>query len=269
MDFNTVKTKFEGKKPNLGGLELNLIAKDDAMHVKTVPVDWIEYGIEAMPFLHPWFALDYFKTHCQGSSKSRVERFELIFTLSRIRNHRLMRKINAVIAQHEGKLPFTIPDDPNITQVIADAARLGVDTSKYLDETSDADDVEQCTNSWCLNQNAECGKAVDNVMIINDLDNVDWFVLIVRQNGPGRAQLAWAGGFVDKGESFREAALREKDEETEVSIIGRSNVTYTTTTTDLTPVQMPDWDVRAKFVRGMMVGATVTHTRFSAATPAN
>jgi len=95
------------------------------------------------------------------------------------------------------------------------------------------------------------------------MDGEDWLVLIVRQFGPGRAQLAWAGGFVDKGETFTDAALREKDEETEVSLSGDdSSVRFDITTTELKPVRMMDWDPRAKLVEGMEVAAVVTHYRF-------
>jgi 8-oxo-dGTP pyrophosphatase MutT (NUDIX family) len=126
--------------------------------------------------------------------------------------------------------------------------------------------VQQCSNDWCLSQNTACGKAADNVQIITDLDGVDWLVLIVRQFGPGRAQLAWAGGLVDNKETFKAAALREKDEETEVTLsshgVTDNQVKVTTTQTELKPVKMMDWDPRAKFVEGMEVGAVVTHHKF-------
>lgn len=249
--------------PKLGKMTLQLLAKDDAKFVNVVRVTDILNGTYAMPFLHVWFALDYFRTRNANYAK----KLEILFTLSRIRNHRIMRKVNAIIATREGKKPFTLTVemmrlDLNIENTVAEAKALGIDPSKYLDESTDDDDVLQCSNEWCLNQNTTCGKAADNVQIITDLDRVDWFVLIVRQNGPGRSQLAWAGGFVDKGETFKAAALREKDEETEVHLIG-DNVNFTTTLTELAPVKLMDWDPRAKFVEGMEVGAVVTHHVFS------
>ena len=267
MDYTTIAKKYEGKKPNLGGLQLNLVAKDDARFVEVVPVEYIAYGIQAMPFLHVWFALDYYKNYCNKSADSNSElarRLDVVFQLSRIRNHRIMRKVNEIIATREGKKQFRINEMSNTVSIIVEARELGIDPSKYLDETTDVDDVQQCSNDWCLNQNAECGKAADNVQIITDLDGVDWLVLIVRQFGPGRAQLAWAGGLVDKGETFKAAALREKDEETEVTVSdsGAKKDSFTTTQTELRPVKMMDWDPRAKFVEGMEVGAMVTHHGF-------
>lgn len=274
MDYTTIAKKYVGKKPNLGGMELNLVAKDDARFVEVVPVEYIAYGVRAMPFLHAWFALDYYKNYSIKSAVSNSElaselagglarRLEVVFQLSRIRNHRIMHKVNQIIATKDGKRQFQINEMSNVVSIIVEARELGIDPSKYLDETTDEDDVQQCSNDWCMNQNTECGKAADNVQIISDLDGVDWLVLIVRQFGPGRAQLAWAGGLVDKGETFKTAALREKDEETEVSITGDANrVSFTTTQTELRPVKMMDWDPRAKFVAGMEVGAMVTHHRF-------
>jgi hypothetical protein len=268
MTYATIAKKYAGKKPNLGDeLTLNLVAKDDARFVELVPVEYIAYGIRAMPFLHPWFALDYY-TNYQPNPEF-AHRLEVIYQLARMRNHRIMRKVNQIIATKDGKKQFQITEMSNIVNVLTEARELGIDTSKYLDETTDEDDVQQCSNDWCLNQNPVCGKAADNVQIINDLDGTEWLVLIVRQFGPGRAQLAWAGGLVDKDETFKAAALREKDEETEVSLSSnkpltqaRTRVTVTTTLTELKPVKMMDWDPRAKFVEGMEVGAVVTYHKF-------
>jgi hypothetical protein len=265
MDYTTINKKFGGKKPNLGGMQLNLVAKDDARFVEVVPVEYIAYGVRAMPFLHAWFALDYYKNYCTISESATefARRLEVVFQLSRIRNHRIMRKVNEIIATREGKRKFQINEMSNVVGILVEARELGIDISKYLDEKTDEDDVAQCSNDWCLNQNTECGKAADNVQIITDLDGVDWLVLIVRQFGPGRAQLAWAGGLVDKGETFKTAALREKDEETETTLTGDAkNVSFYTTQTELRPVKMMDWDPRAKFVAGMEVGAMVTHHKF-------
>jgi len=263
MNHITIAQRYEGKKPNLGGMTLNLVAKDDARFVEVVPIEYIAYGLRAMPFLHPWFARDYYKNHTDN--REMAVRLEVIFQLSRIRNHRVMRKVNEIIATKEGKKKFQLGDMPDSETVIKTAHELGIDPSKYLDETTDEDDVQQCSNDWCLNQNTACGKAADNVQIITDLDGIDWLVLIVRQFGPGRAQLAWAGGLVDKGETFKAAALREKDEETEVTLSSHgvtTQVNVTTTQTELKPVKMMDWDPRAKFVEGMEVGAMVTHHKF-------
>ena len=243
--------------PNLGGKTLNLIAKDDAAFVHAVRATDVMNGVEAMPFGHPWFAMDYYR---KIGREDYAKKFEIVFALARMRNRRLMKKVNAVIAQHEGKKQFDLTnmDFIDTAATIAKAHELGMDVSKYMDETMDEDDVSQCSNAWCLNQNETCGKAADNVVIITDLDGVDWFILIVRQNGPGRSQLAWAGGFVDKDETFKNAAIREMYEEMYVGIAGNFKTIYT----DLDSVKIMDWDPRAKFVNGMEVAARVTHHVF-------
>ncbi len=246
--------------PNLGGFTINLVAKDDAAHVRIVRAADVMNGSVLMPFCHPRFAMDYYR---KIGREDYAKKFEIVYTLTRIRNRRLMRKINKKIAEHDGKAQFDVDNMEFINEheVAVHAKALGISMSKYLDESPDEDDVEQCSNSWCLDQKDDCGEASDNVVIITDLDGVDWFVLIIRLNGPGREQLAWAGGFVDKGESFRDAAIREMDEEIEVGITGK----YTTTYTDIEPVYIMDWDPRAKFAKkGMKVAARVTHHVFIA-----
>lgn len=248
--------------PNLGGKQLKLVAKDDAVHVGCYRVGDVATGKIAMPFRHAEFAKQYYFS----IDDMLYAQFTLIGYFSQIRNHRVMRKCNEVIAKHEGKKLFTLTDEMNaldarLPELMSLAKESGVDPSLYLNEATDADDVEQCTNSWCLNQNATRGKASDNIIVITDLDNIDWFVLINRQNGPGRSQKAWAGGFVDKGETFADAASREKDEEVGMDMAG----TFTTTVTELPVIISNDWDPRAKFVEGMENGATVTHYRFSRA----
>jgi len=267
--MNTLTTKISNMSlkagfPNLGGKKLKLVAKDDARHVGCYRVDDVASGKIAMPFRHPEFAKQYYFS----IDDMTYARFSLISLFAQIRNHRVMRKCNEVIAKHDGKKLFTItPEmdelDARLPELMEQATALQVVPALYLDESTDTDDVEQCTNSWCLNQNPTRGKASDNIIVITDLDNIDWFVLIERQNGPGRSQKAWAGGFVDKDETFAEAALREKDEEVGMDVGGTSDVTFTTTVTELPAIISNDWDPRAKFVEGMENGAVVTHHRFA------
>jgi hypothetical protein len=251
--------------PKLGGKNLKLVAKDDARNVFTIRVTDVATGNVAMPFRHPEFAMAYY------TSRDQVlcAKFKLICAFARIRNHRLMQKCNVVIGQNEGKKLFEITQemrdlDASLPQLVEQALALGVNPYLYLDESTDDDDVTQCTNTWCLNQNAAAGKASDNIIIITDLDGVDWFVLIERQNGPGRAQAAWAGGFVDKDETFAAAALREQGEEVEMDL-PCVDVTFSTTVTELPIIVSKDWDPRAKFVEGMENGAVVTHHVFTRA----
>lgn len=245
--------------PNLGGKTLNLIAKDDAAHVRVVRVADVMNGVVAMPFCHPRFAMEYY--HNIGR-KDYAKKFEIVYALTRVRNRRVMRKINKVLAKYDGIKLFDVNNMEFVDEdkIKSEAKKLNIDTSNYLDESFDEDDVAECSNAWCRNQIDTFGEASDNVVIITDLDGVDWFVLIVRQNGPGRKQLAWAGGFVDNGETFKDAAIREMDEEMEVGITGK----YTTTYTDIEPVYIMDWDPRAKFAKkGMKVYARVTHHVFT------
>jgi len=250
--------------PNIGGKMINLQAKDDAIHVACYRAADIASGLIGMPFRHPEFAALYYKK----LNFPLHAKLSLISMFAQIRNHRVQRKCNEVIATHPGKKQFAFtPEmdelDERLTGLIVAARALGVDPSVYLDESTDPDDVAECTNSWCLNQSLTRGKAADNIIVITDLDGVDWFVLINRQNGPGRAQKAWAGGFVDKDETFVDCARREKDEEVEMKINTSSNVTFATEITVIPVIISGDWDVRAKFVEGMENGATVTHYRFS------
>uniref|UniRef100_A0A6C0BTV9 Nudix hydrolase domain-containing protein n=1 Tax=viral metagenome TaxID=1070528 RepID=A0A6C0BTV9_9ZZZZ len=243
---------------NLGGRKPNILAKDDADLVHAIRTDDITNGKYAMPFCHVYFLMEYYR---KIGRDDYVKKFEVLFDLSRIRNRRIMRKVNTILDKHEGKKLFDLnkmtPID--IDRVKTYAKVFGIDTSQYLrNEKDEEDDVSQCTSQWCLDQSLTPGKASDSVQLITDLDNVDWLILITRKNGPGRNDKALAGGFVDPGETFVEAADREKNEETEVELFG----TYTTTVTDLDNVMIMDWDPRAKFPHGMNVFARVTHHVF-------
>lgn len=262
--FNKMKVSYYSGTPNLGGQRLKLLAKDDAKNVFCIPVDRIASGDVAMPFRHPEFALAYYSSR----NPTLSAKLEIICDFARIRNHRIMRKCNDVISKHENKKLFEFTSEMNdidmsLPLLVDKAIKLGVNPYYYLNEDTDDDDVAQCTNSWCLNQNSEPGKASDNIIIITDLDNVDWLILIERQNGPGRSQAAWAGGFVDKNETFTETALREKNEEVDIKLSSANKVNYTTTITELPVIVSKDWDPRAKFVEGMENGAIVTHYVFS------
>jgi hypothetical protein len=257
--------KEHSGKPNLGGKTLKLLAKDDAQNVYCIPAYKVANGEVIMPFRHPEFAASYYT----GRNEEYHKRFKLISYFAKFRNHRIMKKINKVIETHEGKKLFKFTpemseDDECFDKFYTEAISLGVNPQYYMDENADTDDVEQSTNSWCLNQNPTRGKASDNIVIITDLDGIDWFILIERKNGPGRSQAAWAGGFVDKDETFTEAALREKDEETSIDISNSDEtVQLKTTLTELPVIISNDWDPRAKFVEGMEVGALVTHHVFA------
>jgi hypothetical protein len=246
--------------PNLNGKSIKLAAKDDAAFVRLVRVMDIATGKKAMPFLHVWFALFYYRDYRKDMKLAKL--FELALVFSRLRNLRLIRKVNAILADKGLVLFKFTPEmeklEKDLDRHIVEAHECGFDPSMYLDETTDEDDVPQCSNERCCKQNTEPGKASDNVVVVTDCDGVDWFVLIVRKNGPGRAQLAWAGGFVDPNESFEDCSERELGEEMDMSVQGSYRVAKTT----LPHVLHSDWDPRAKFPFGMEVGATVTHYNF-------
>jgi hypothetical protein len=244
--------------PNLGGRTPKILAKDDAELVHIIRVDEIANGKYAMPFCHVYFLMDYYR---RIGREDYAKKFEVLFDLSRLRNRSVMRKVNAILAKHEGKKLFDLDNMPtiDIDRTKTYAKVFGIDTSKYIrEEKYEEDDVAQCTTQFCLDQLTTPGKASDSVQLITDFDCVDWLVLITRKNGPGRNDKAFAGGFVDPGESFQAAADREKDEETEVEMFG----TYNTTVSDIDTVKIMDWDPRAKFPHGMMVFARVTHHVF-------
>jgi hypothetical protein len=254
--------------PNLGGQTLNLLAKDDAQSVHCFRAVDIATGKVAMPFRHPEFASEYYKSRNDSAGILMQMQFKIISIFAQLRNIRLMKKCNVEIAKHPGKRLFTIYEYMEILEKHASlymqlTEDVNVDPSLYIDESTDADDIEQCTNSWCLDQKVGRGKAADNIVIITDIDNVDWFVLIVRKNGPGRAQAAWAGGFVNTNETFVQAAEREMSEEVDVTINTSLNEIIVEQTSTVLPVIVSnDWDPRAKFVDGMENGATVTHYKF-------
>ena len=272
--------KLNSKEPNLGGLKLKLLAKDDADRVHLIKINDISEGRIAMPFVHPYFLWYYYeskKSVLYSSVSGKVElkraltklvsQLDIITTFAKIRNIRLMKKINSIIISNQ-KIPFSITQEmenlmDNLPELLMKARYLDINPSIYLDESTDLDDINECTNSWCLNQVNEAGKASDSIRIITDIDNNDWLVLISRKNGPGRNQYAYAGGFVDPGETFSAAAKREKDEETDEKIEGiDTNISHTTTTFIIPENFSQVWDPRAKFVKGMINGATVTHDIF-------
>jgi len=275
---------MNGDKPAIGNKHFKLVPRDDAKGVKVIRVRDIANGKYGMPFLHVWFALDYYKNYCGGSQPELVKQLEVVYQLSRIRNHRIMRKINAKVAgmarpDGNGQVqPFAydFADTPNVGAVQTLADSLGVTTNLYLDESNDDKEVEGCSNAWNLNQQppnpekqmqAGEGAASDNIPILTDLNGDDWFLLIIRGNAPGINNYAWAGGFVDNKETFAEAAERELDEEIEGGAnIAKNdpmtNVIVKTARTTLETTKQLDWDPRIKFYNGMTVGATVYHNYF-------
>ena len=265
-----MSTRVKQSTLNLAGWEVRLTAGDDARKTLTCAIDDIANGSVVMPFLHVYWVLEAMKqviVKCPNTDTIVIERLEVVFLLAQHYNFCLMNQVNKVLATHfPGLLQFQLPEKLDEDKLRADAARLGIDPSKYF-EVSD-DDIAQCSpshdpkNSFNRDQLAVPGKAGDSVEIITDFDGRHHLVGIIRANGPGRDRFALAGGFLEEGETFSEAALRERDEETGVSVLrGGSTVqlTFDITTTKFPEVEMSLWDPRARFPHGMIVGATLTH----------
>lgn len=265
-----MSTRVKQSNLNLDGWEVHLTAGDDARKTLTCLIDDIANGSVVMPFLHVYWVREAMKqviTRCPSTDHIVLERLEVVFLLAQHYNYCLMQTVNAVLdTDFPGLQKFQLPAKLDEGKLLADAARLGIDPKKYL-EVSD-DDVAQCSpskdpmNSFNRDQLTVPGKAGDSVEIITDLDARHHLVGIIRANGPGRDRFALAGGFLEEGETFTQAALREKDEETGMSVdraASKIQLTFDITTTDFPKVEMSLWDPRTRFPHGMIVGAILTH----------
>jgi hypothetical protein len=267
--------------PNTGSIQLKITPRDDAAAIRIVRVRDIANGTYAMPFLHVWFALEYYKK-CNSADlpANLLEQLDVVYNLSRLRNHRIMRAVNARIDEanisrggNTGKklvqhFAYDFSDAPNEDEVKAKAAQYGVKLDAYYNEASDKSDIDECSNgnpravSFNFdNQKDVPGAATDNVQIITDLDNEDWLILIVREFGPGKNLLAWAGGFVDPGETHEAAGERELEEEMKQDTDWNSdpNVTVEMYKTIISDPGKLDWDPRANLCKGVKVTANVRH----------
>jgi hypothetical protein len=139
------------------------------------------------------------------------------------------------------------------------AYKLNVDPKLYVDESNDADDVEQCTTSWCLDQITGRQKSSSDMFIITDVNIIDWFVLVVRTNGPGRStsQAAWS----DRFNGFTTTGKLESD--TIFSIVSNAETPRIQRRLVKLPVIISnDWDPSAKFVDGMENESLLHHFIF-------
>lgn len=276
-------TIYNGNEmPATGNIQLKITPRDDAAAIRIVKVSDIANGKYAMPFLHVWFALEYYKKHCQADELplNLINQLDVVYNLSRLRNHRIMRAVNERIDEANktrgvntgkkiiNKFVYDFSDAPNEEQVKADAKKYGVKLDAYYNEESDKSDIDECSNgnpraeSFNFeNQRDGPGAATDNVQIITDLNNEDWLILIVREFGPGKNLLAWAGGFVDPGETHEAAGNRELEEEMKQDTDWNSdpNVTVEMYKTIITDPGKLDWDPRANLWKGVKVTANVRH----------
>jgi hypothetical protein len=262
---------FRGTKmPNLGEeTAITVSGRDDAHAAYYVYLDDILLGLVLMAFDHPRhlhdFLVLYFKTPNQRQVKM-ILRAEIVSKLAQIRNRRIMAKLNELMAGKQGVELFPL-DKPgyeplDIDAVIADAEALGVSTAKYLDETNDPDDVAGCSNAFNLVQNTEPGKAADKIQLLSDLNGNFWVLVIERVFAPGKGCVAFPGGFLNIGETFVAASLREADEEVSNSVCLTSGVFMIVKPHIVLEEKLRTlWDPRLKFPHGMIVGGTVEVVR--------
>ena len=248
--------------------QLNLQASDDAKAAFIISLEDILTGRETLAFGHSLILEDYYQS--VGDTDIR---FNYITKLSMVRNIRLILKVNekikknkedGVIGQNISELHLT--EEMHTLYKFRDllykeSSDLGIDLTQYCNEELDLDDVEQCTNgserSRVFNfdqQLSEPGKASDNVKILRGLDG-DFLVVIKREFGPGRGCCAFAGGLLEEGETNKECALREGDEEVQMSLKG---LQYKSLTYEMNQLHTYWWDPRARFPYGMINGALVT-----------
>jgi hypothetical protein len=258
----------------------DLTGKDDASSAYFVPLNFVVNGIAPLAFIHVAHLV---KTYEELSTrypnnaffKDCVDKLKLITNLSIERNKLLMRKINTRLeeineeleeinltlpeGEKKGKKALHIVDETNdyiFNTLIYNCSRCGISPNAYLDEKNDEDEVNGCTNTFCLNQLDEPGRASDAIRIIVDEEGIHWLILIVRSFAPGIGNLALAGGFLDKVlekvESSSDAANREFEEEVSGAewLSTQFNIKF-----DLPEQRLPQWDIRARFAKhGMIVG---------------
>ena len=207
-----------------------------------------------------------------------ITQLEIVNKLSMYRNKRLMRKITSIIKDTDVERfktfkPFVgLTDDDcklDIEQLLLEAFKNNISPWLYLNEATDEDDIKSCMNAFCLDQSGSGdGKAADHVGVFIDKFGMCWAILIQHANGPGKTfSVAHAGGFVDmkssgKPETFIETAIRERKEELKTNI---DKVFTETSVLNIEPKLYLSWDIRARFWKGMTVGAVATfyHNKYN------
>jgi len=258
---------FRGTEtPNIGEANtITLGGKDDALAAYYVQLTDILTGVIPMAFDHPRHLYDFLVKHFNTPNQPQMQMIaqaEIVSKLAQIRNHRVMAKINALMAEKQGVTLFPL-DKPgyelyDIDAVCAEATTHGVSPDKYLDEGNDPENIEGCTNPWNLDQNTESGKAADNIHLLVDLDGKFWVLVIDRAFAPGKGSVAFPGGFLNIGETFAAAASREDDEEVEKTIHMIGGVFMIVLPRIVFEAKLRTlWDTRLKLPHGVIVGGTV------------
>lgn len=111
-------------------------------------------------------------------------------------------------------------------------------------------DIAWATTDYVLERmDPRPGKAADAVIVRTGKDGKLEVLMIGRKSGPFTGAYALPGGFVDEGETFEQAAIRETLEEVGIPQDGLRDLRYMGSLSAL------DWDPRT--VQGMTVGAIV------------
>ena len=256
--------------PKLGLFSLK--ARDDALGAEFAKLSNLFNGKEAWAFNHAYVVWRYIQDH--HTLKKYAKKFWVIVRMAWIRNIRLIRKNNTILAGLRAEqdrvadkpeedriqlLPITEEMhalESTLEALKQEAIVYKVSLAGYLDESLDHPDVADCTNAWNQDQRKTPGEASDYVNLIRDLNGTWWILAITRQFGPGRNQRALPGGFREAGETFAQAGNREGMEETDLQF--KKGVKFSTNTTSLDPEHSFWHDPRGKFPYGM-INAAIVH----------
>jgi hypothetical protein len=255
-------------------------AGDDAKKVNLWSVSDVLTGKHKLAFAHVYLLVKFFEQF--PSEDVNIDVLHHALLLTKYYNINLLLSVNERIADliKDNIIPDTVKYMPissemmdiynhvttNLDEILEVSTQLNFDPTLYL-RPPVTDDIEQCTDGnfrvtgndrtlkFCLlSQMSEPNSASDNVKIFKGTDGY-YMVVIVREFGPGREDLAFAGGFLEKNETFKQASLREAEEEAKMTIGELGNITYTKQSHDIEPIFSNWWDPRAKFPAGMINSA--------------
>jgi 8-oxo-dGTP pyrophosphatase MutT (NUDIX family) len=117
----------------------------------------------------------------------------------------------------------------DVGSLIDRAFILGINHESYLETNPNVQmDIDQCFSSkWNHDQAREIQPTADSIVVITDLDGLDYVLTITRMFGPGNGCIAFQGGLIDKivdaegkevYEDSEDAAERETMEEIGINL---------------------------------------------------
>ena len=117
----------------------------------------------------------------------------------------------------------------NISSLVERAVSLGINYEPYLETNLNVQkDIVQCFSSeFNHSQVREIQPTADSIIVITDINDIDYVLTITRLFGPGNGCIAFQGGLIDKivdsegkedYEDSEDAAEREAMEETGVNL---------------------------------------------------